>query len=361
MRALHGRTPFRFTALFATCAGISFSLLEPAHAEYKGEFIPFPQVVFHSNDKDVTALKQQGTYSAVDFFYSAEYQQALVLAEFYVDHEEKEMERLALGWADSDGNRVWFGRFHTALDQWNRKHHHGAYLQTTIYRPGIIEFEDDGGAIPAHATGVTLDSTHDGVTRMHYTLDVGLGPQLTPGGLRAVDILQPGEGEHKLSVTGAVSRHNADLSFDDTGVFAGYVVVPSAVAGIDQVDLHILGAYSNYSRDAWHLSGTALWVGTRLDLTTPADRKYQAFAYGYLQPEYWLNTDWTLYARVEGTYHGEDNLYLARLPTFVRQRSLVGARYQLTPVQAVKVEVAALDQYGTRYAQALLQWSAAFP
>src|SRR3569623_1420886 len=106
-RALHGRTTLRITALLVTCAGISNSLQLPAHAEYKVEFIPFPQVVFHSNDKDVAELKQQGAYSAVDFFYTAEYQQTLVLAEFYVDNEEKDMERLALGWADGDGNRVW--------------------------------------------------------------------------------------------------------------------------------------------------------------------------------------------------------------------------------------------------------------
>src|SRR3569832_190150 len=74
MRALHGRTQIRFTALLVTCAGISLSHLQPAHAEYKGEFIPFPQVVFHSNDKDVAELKQLGAYSAGDFFYSAEYQ-----------------------------------------------------------------------------------------------------------------------------------------------------------------------------------------------------------------------------------------------------------------------------------------------
>ncbi len=271
------------------------------------------------------------------------------------------MERLALGWVLGEDTRLWLGRYHTALDQWNRKHHHGAYLQTTIYRPGIIEFEEDGGVIPAHATGISLQKTRHSAKHMTYfTLDIGLGPELTPGRLQAVDILKPGEGDHQLLATLALSHHAIDTPFDDSGLFVGYVMIPSSINGIEQAQLNVVGAYSNYSHDRWLLRGSLMRIGTELDLSN-GDKAEDAFFYAYLQPEYRQQIDWTFYGRVEITEWAANNLYLQQIPEYVRQRSLIGARYQLDQTQALKFELANLDQFGQRYSQATLQWSAALP
>lgn len=355
------RNALRRRLLFASfAAGASLAPCTAVHADYRDEFIPFPQVILHYSDQDVATLEQHGAQAAVDFFYTAEYRRGLLLAEFFIADEERELERLAIGWAAPGDVRLWLGRFHTALDPWNRQHHHGAYVQTTIFRPGVIEFEDDGGVIPAHATGITLDHGVDRGGRMlRYTVDLGLGPQLLPGGLRALDVLEPGTGEHDIALVAAVARHDMDGLIEDSGAFAGYVRVPSAVSGIEALTQHILGGYVSYVRAAWHLRASALWVGTRLERSGGSTD--DPFIYGYLQPEYWLSKRWTLYGRVEGTHSGDDNLYLQEVPAFIRQRGLVGARYQLSGTQAVKAELAALEQYATRYGQFLLQWSAAFP
>lgn len=332
-----------------------------AHAEYQDEFIPFPLITLHFNDRDVAQLDQHGSDAAVDFFYSAEYGQARLLAEFFVSREEREMERLAVGWVIGETTRIWLGRYHTALDQWNRKHHHGAYLQTTIYRPGIIEFEEEGGAIPAHATGITLQKTqHSGNRMTYYTLDFGLGPELAPGHLSAVDVLKPGDGDHQLLVTLAVAHHAMDTLFDDSGVFVGYVMIPSSINGIDRVRLTILGAYTNYSQERWHVRGSLMRIATDLDFSN-GDKTDDAFFYAYLQPEYWQQTDLTLYGRVEITEGAANNVYLQQIPAYIRQRALIGARYQLSQNQALKLELANSDQFGQRYGQATLQWSAALP
>src|SRR3569833_1358960 len=399
----------RHTAWIALSISVAaaFFSAAPAQAELKGEFIPFPEVTFHFDDKDIPALEQHGSEAAVDFFYTAELGQARLLAEFFVDHEERDIERLAVGWVTADDTRVWFGcfflvfglwfckhhhsmflffldheerdierlaggwvtaddtrvwfgRFHTALGQWNRKHHHGTYLQTTIFRPGIIEWEDDGGVIPAHSTGISFETMNEHGTHMlRYSLDVGLGPQLTPGNLKALDVLKPGDGEHNLMVVGAISHHGEARPMDDNGLFAGYIRIPSSVAGIREVEQIIFGGYAIYSPNKWHFSASALWINGDVDLASGENDA--SFGYGYFQPEYWLNNRWILYGRLEGTMQGENNLYLQQIPAYVRQRALIGARYQFTRAQALKIELAALEQYDTHFAQAAIQWSAALP
>lgn len=71
----------------------------PLLAETRSEFIAFPQATFNFNNKDVPSIEQRGSDVAVDFFYTAEFGDARVLAEFFVDNEEREMERLAVGWS----------------------------------------------------------------------------------------------------------------------------------------------------------------------------------------------------------------------------------------------------------------------
>lgn len=297
---------------------------------------------------------------AVDFFYTAEFGDARVLAEFFVDNEEREMERLAIGWVTPLDTSIWFGRFHTAIGQWNRKYHHGAYLQTTVFRPSVIEFEDDGGAISTHATGVSVDTMSDHSSHtMHYTLNIGLGPELASGGLKALDILKPGEGEHNLFFTAAISSRSVAKPTDDVGVFVSYVRIPSFIIGIDQIQEGIVGGYANYSVNKWHVEGTLMWADINVDHT--GGDQDSSFGFGYIQPEYWLNNTWTLYRLVEGTAQGGDNLYLQQIPAYIHQRSLVGAKYQFTRSQALKFELAALEQYDTRFGQALVQWSAALP
>lgn len=331
-----------------------------AWAEYKSEFIPFPQVTFNSNDKDIPGLSRENTDLDIDFFYTADIGQARLLAEFFLTNEEREFERLVVGWAAGEDTRIWLGRYHTALGEWNHKYHHGVYLQPTIYRPGIIDFEDDGGVIPTHATGLAMETTLNSASHAtHLILNVGLGPQLMPTHLQALDILHPDAGNHDFALTLAASRHSYARPADNLGLFLGFFRIPSSVPGIEQVEQHIIGGYFNRMLPRWHVSGSVFWVDINLEMS--GDQKNSSLAYGYIQPEYPLNSKWTLYARVEATGRGDDNLYLRQIPAFVSQRALMGARYQFPKAQALKIEMATLEQYGTRFNQVALQWSAAIP
>jgi hypothetical protein len=65
-----------------------------------------------------------------------------------------DVERLFVGWHDERFS-IEAGRTHTELGYWNNAFHHGRWLQMTVERPRIVQFEDDGGILPIHSMGVT--------------------------------------------------------------------------------------------------------------------------------------------------------------------------------------------------------------
>lgn len=47
------------------------------------------------------------------------------------------------------------GKTHTEFGYWNTAFHHGTWLQLTKRRPRVVDFEQAGGVLPTHSTGVT--------------------------------------------------------------------------------------------------------------------------------------------------------------------------------------------------------------
>ena len=330
---------------------------------YKGEFIPFPQVTLHFNNRDVGDLIRHGSDALVDFFYAAKYNEEWrLLNETVISDEERDLERLVVGHVSQDGRQFWLGRYHTPLGQWNHKFHHGVYLQTTIHRPGIIEWEDDGGVIPAHATGITVGGEHELSNRViNYEFGLGIGPGLgNKGKLIAYNLLDMGDGEHDLALTGKISSHIADDPFDDSGLFAGHITIPSQAANIREVQQTVLGAYTNYTVDKVLWRASAFYIDNSLKLTG-ADKKDESFSYFYVEPDYAFNSIWTYYGRWEKSLGAKHNLYIQQIPAFITERAMIGGRYQMQGSQALKLEFSALEQYGKRFTSVEAQWSAALP
>lgn len=350
------------TVLLAAFAMASWATAA-CSGDYKGEFIPFPEVEAHFHSRDAGTAAQHGSEALVDFFYSAQYrQQWRLLTEFVIGEDERDLERFVVGHVDAEGNQIWVGRYHTGLGQWNHKFHHGAYLQPTIHRPGIIEWEDEGGVIPAHATGVTLGGVgaFNG-QGLEYSVGLGLGPGLgNEGKLIAYNLLDASDGQHDVALTAKLSTHLNDDPFDDTGVFAGYITIPSQAANLHKVQQTVLGAYTNYSVNAFLWRATLFYVGNALSFDNGGDRG-ESFTYAYVEPEYTYNTLWTLYARWEKSFGAKNDLYIQQIPSFVIERALVGARYQLNGSQALKLELANMEQFGQRFLSVEGQWSAALP
>ncbi len=71
-------------------------------------------------------------------------------AETVIDLERLYLEYRTERWA------LIAGRTHTELGYWNTAFHHGSWLQLSIKRPRVLGFEESGGVLATHSTGVTL-------------------------------------------------------------------------------------------------------------------------------------------------------------------------------------------------------------
>jgi len=84
-----------------------------------------------------------------------------------------DVERLMVTYRASEQFEVSAGKHHTPFGYWNTAYHHGTLLQPTIARPLMFKFEDDGGPLPVHTTGVMAAGRN--ITSLHLGYDVMIG------------------------------------------------------------------------------------------------------------------------------------------------------------------------------------------
>ena len=87
-----------------------------------------------------------------------------------------DVERILLQWSPNDRISVAGGRFHTAIGYYNTAYHHGNWFQTATGRPFIFRFEDDGGILPVHGVGVTVQGQiPSGAAGLRYVGEISNG------------------------------------------------------------------------------------------------------------------------------------------------------------------------------------------
>ncbi len=335
----------------------------PAQAAEADQFFFFPAAAYawRSEDPAGAARKREGEID-LDLFYTTDRGHLRFLAEVFGKtggESEIEIERLQISWELWPGSRLWLGRFHNPIGYWNTDYHHGNYLQTTISRPGIDAFEDDGGVLPMHIAGALLEGyTALAGALWRYDVALGAGPEINSG-LQPVAVYQPGVGAHDASFTARLSWQPKDTN-NQVGVFAGLNLFPGASLTPVDVRQQLAGLFTN-----WHF-------GTRTDLlaviyfvdnelTSPGATTQESFRDGYIQLEQALGAQWIAYGRAEGSSGATGNAYLNLLGGFVRERQLIGLRYDLAKNQAVKAEISKVHLLGDRFDQINLQWSAVYP
>jgi hypothetical protein len=98
------------------------------------------------------------------------------------NHFGFEIERIILQWTPRDYFNVAVGRYHTAIGYYSNAYHHGTWLQTAVGRPGIFDFEDNGGILPIHNTGISVTGAiPSGRLGLHYVAEIGNGRNYNPG------------------------------------------------------------------------------------------------------------------------------------------------------------------------------------
>lgn len=83
-----------------------------------------------------------------------------------------EVERLIIRYDVNDYFKASFGRYHTPINYWNTAFHHGAWLQTTISRPEMIEF--GGSFLPVHFIGALAEGVLP-AGGLNFNYNAGLG------------------------------------------------------------------------------------------------------------------------------------------------------------------------------------------
>ena len=327
------------------------------------DLLIFPSITSTHQSKSDAELADKKFVPAADIFYANEFNQTRLLIEYFASSREKDLERFQLGWHILPGTLLWAGRFHNALSFWNTQNHHGDFLQSSLSRPSIANYEDRHGPLPAHISGLLLESSRTiGDSEINYIAGVGIGPTFnrTLKPLDLLDPVQPG----KIAASFRLGYQPEVGNPDQFGVALGYARIP-VVASLDptinEVRQTILSTFLNFEQNKFHLIGELFVFDDRVSGNNT--NRYTTLS-GYLQPEYKLGESAraTVYGRVESTPHANQDRYLALLPEFSPHQTVVGFRFDLTPFQAIKIEAARTRrQDGLEFNSISAQWSMILP
>jgi hypothetical protein len=287
-----------------------------------------------------------------------------LFGEYLLSDHEGDLERFQLGWQLSSDTVIWIGRFHQPTSVWNHDHHHGQYLQTSITRPAIDEWEDLGGILPQHFTGILIESSYSvfNAWRLRTAVAAGMAPKLTNEGLDPFDLVHPDSGR-RMGYQARASLHPGEFTETGVGLLAADDHLDASELklpgrpGLDHVDLHLYGVFGAYAGDSWKVTGTLYYVQAQLySLSGIID---DTFGVGYIEAERHLPHDLTAYARYEESAGIGNSAYLRLFEQFARSRYVGGVRWDCAERQALTLQLTNSFLLNGHYKDIRLQWSAA--
>jgi len=351
-------------------AGILFSFLSiPTQAsdEAQHEFLLFPNVeLFDNTGLEDELFDSAGHIVGADFMYSYSGNRFRFLGEYVLSTEESEIERLAAGWQFGEQTMLWVGRFHQPSKYWTTEHHHGQYLQTSISRPGIEEWEDEGGPIPTHITGLLLETGHirKDSSGYQFAVSAGFAPVLTGRGLEPFELWDPSS-DHKAAFNFRLAFLPDYFGNNQFGILGGWSDIEidsdnfAPQIGTESVEQLQLGVYVNWGWEQLRIISKVNYLENR---HIRADGEFTDDLWsGYIQAEYAIGSSWTAYGRHENDSSEDDTEFLRLIPRFISHRNLFGVRWDIDTGHALTLEIANTETLASEFGQYRLQWSAVFP
>jgi hypothetical protein len=299
------------------------------------------------------------------------------LAEIAFEFEESgtgsvEMERLQLGYAASDELTLWGGRFHTPFGLWNTLFHHGAILQTSIFRPRFVEFEDKGGIMPVHLVGAwATGSSRLGAGKLSYDGYLTNAPSIRE---RRLDPNAFGHSDGNAMLgfnVGYLAQSPGGLKLGVHGFASTVKSVTTSGETLGRTRLRATGAYFSYDSDGWEAIGE-YYHFANVDVPTSARHASNAW-FAHVGRTFGSLTPFVRFERA--SLDPNDNYFAAQRSGRSYNRSAVGALYALDPRSSIKFElnrtnesaVTQLDENGSfvpfaggTYRRTALQYSIAF-
>lgn len=344
---------------------VMLSALRHASAQEPMQDLVFFFSASHSNFSEVSddRFEEFESVPTMDLIFSRSNEKRRLMIEALVNDEEAELERFHYGWQLSEDTRVLLGRFHHSATFWNTLYHHGAYLQQSITRPSIEEFEDFGGILPMHITGVLLEQreTFDSGTALELSFSAGLSTRFDGTQLEPFDLLSPDTGyepginariaflpdslgESRIAVS--FGRHN--IPIDMTAPMQGFWD-PAA----NEIELETVGLSGYWSSGRWRLLGSSTSVSATARGGT--DGSNHDFVATYLQTEFDLNDKLTFHVRSEHT--SGDETYPDLFYRYVRRQAVGGIRWNVATNHALTFEITNGDSHNDHFHRASVQWS----
>jgi len=240
---------------------------------------------------------------------------------------ELSVERSIIRYDYNDYFKLSFGKYHTPIGYWNAAFHHGAWLQTTIARPEMVQF--GGTFVPVHFVGLLAEGNiPSGWLGLGYNVGMGNG--------RNTNLTKAGD--------------SGDAN-DNRAWVANVYARPSSLYGL-QVGASVyrdkLTPQPGKNYEEWISAADVVWTKEKpeflaeyanvhhRDVLTSNTWDSQAF---YVQVAYrlpWQQSKWKPYYRFEYIHKPESD------PTFVNvldlSGSTLGVRYDITNYAAFKGE-----------------------
>lgn len=270
-----------------------------------------------------------------------------------------EIARLQAGWRLDSQTTLWVGRFHGPQGYWNSQFHHGVYFQTSISRPEIETFDDEGGVLPSHIIGLQLDGTRPvgGEGSVRFEVGAGVVGALTADGLEPPVILGP-QRDTGPTVGMRVSYSPTAGEPTSFGLFLGRNRLPAQESTLPDIEQTVAGGFAVSEFSATRYIAALFYLRNRLSGAV-TDRGQ--FANAYVQAERRVADAWTAYGRLELSSGTADDPYLALFPHFASRQGVVGLRWDIPHQQALKLE-AARPRVGDKWINSLaLEWSFVYP
>ena len=343
-----------------------------ARADSKHDMLVFLSLErFEMSSASDPALDGFETLATSDFLYTYNSDRFRFLAEYMWSNSESELERIQGAWQIDSETMLWFGRFHSISKYWTTEYHHGQFMQTSISRPGVEEWEDESGPMPSHITGLWLEHEYSIKDRsaINLGLAAGLAPKFAGQGLVPFDPVDPDSG-HDQSISGRLVYRPDILSTNQFGLTLAYndiaVVSESSpvLADLNSIRHATLGVFSNWQWKDWRVLTS--WAYFDIDMRYRDGDVEDDFVLGYVQGEYEATKNWIVIGRSELGFGEENSPYLQLLPAFIAHRNMIGVRWDFADSQAATLEVADASTQGhvsshNNFKEFRIQWSAVFP
>ena len=331
---------------------------------HANDLLIFPDVngVHSLNGSDI----DEDVFLGVNLLYTYTGHHARALVEYAVSNDEHEVERLQVGWAFTNGPIIWGGRVHNPDNYWNTTFHHGQYLQTSISRPWSNRYEDEGGPLLAHTTGMLfeIENHYDAGSAWNAYLSVGVGAHLEED-LEPFDLFSPSS-DHGFSLHGRLAylpdflgQNQVGLigSFDEINIIDTPTGATLPIPG--SIEQFSIGVYGDWQWNGTRMISEFRYIHNELEYPESSNEHILSF-YAYVEQR--LNDAWTVYGRMD-LIDGGDSAYLDFLEDSLSDQWVGGIRWDFSRRQALTLE---LQDKNAREADMnrlniQLQWSAVFP